>query len=234
MFCTKCGNKLNDGAKFCDRCGNPIDELNVIGKVEKSNIYSDLYNKKTAFNILSWIILIFTIFTPFYKIYSLEEYGFVGSGIFGDLDATFSLFDILKVISYIMEYFEYFDGENIFIALVIIFIVVIIPIILWIESLKYTIKFSKDILNKKGSKRLAHYSEMASLFNLLSIISVLSGIFICGLIFSVSDGKVLGIFKLIFTILELQNGLGWFISVLLFINIKFISKIYMKMVLNQK
>ncbi len=27
MFCSKCGNKLNDGAKFCSQCGNKIEAL---------------------------------------------------------------------------------------------------------------------------------------------------------------------------------------------------------------
>lgn len=24
MFCSKCGNKIEDGAKFCDSCGNAV------------------------------------------------------------------------------------------------------------------------------------------------------------------------------------------------------------------
>ena len=24
MFCTKCGNEIEDGARFCTRCGNPV------------------------------------------------------------------------------------------------------------------------------------------------------------------------------------------------------------------
>ena len=27
MFCTKCGNKLPDNAKFCDKCGNPVGSV---------------------------------------------------------------------------------------------------------------------------------------------------------------------------------------------------------------
>ena len=27
MFCSKCGNKLPDGAKFCDKCGNPVSSI---------------------------------------------------------------------------------------------------------------------------------------------------------------------------------------------------------------
>ena len=32
MFCGKCGNKLDDNAKFCDKCGNPTDASIDIGK----------------------------------------------------------------------------------------------------------------------------------------------------------------------------------------------------------
>lgn len=27
MYCVKCGNRLEDGAKFCNNCGNQIGEI---------------------------------------------------------------------------------------------------------------------------------------------------------------------------------------------------------------
>lgn len=30
MFCSNCGNKLSDGAKFCSECGSPVNPINNI------------------------------------------------------------------------------------------------------------------------------------------------------------------------------------------------------------
>lgn len=38
MFCSSCGNKLNDNSKFCTNCGNKVQENKVDIKTNKSMI----------------------------------------------------------------------------------------------------------------------------------------------------------------------------------------------------
>ena len=46
MFCTKCGNKLNDTDKFCGVCGNPVEEI----KASSINTYNINTNNHSTNN----------------------------------------------------------------------------------------------------------------------------------------------------------------------------------------
>ena len=58
MFCTKCGNKLNDTDKFCGVCGNPVEEI------KESNINTNNHStnnrKKLGILVLLLAILLAT------------------------------------------------------------------------------------------------------------------------------------------------------------------------------
>ena len=34
MFCIKCGEKLNDDAKFCIKCGTKVEKVEVAGEYD--------------------------------------------------------------------------------------------------------------------------------------------------------------------------------------------------------
>ena len=59
MFCTNCGNEINDGALFCTKCGNKIvnnnDNNGLIGKsignTEINNCYYSYGKSITKINL---------------------------------------------------------------------------------------------------------------------------------------------------------------------------------------
>lgn len=81
MFCTKCGNKLKDGAKFCEKCGNPVQLKSEVNKNEKqdsnetilhyqvdqneenkdNNTYNNQNNKKFIIAALGGIALVIAV-----------------------------------------------------------------------------------------------------------------------------------------------------------------------------
>lgn len=53
MFCSKCGNQIEDGAMFCPKCGNKVGEAvdatpNVVVKSKKECIYTSFCRYMTA------------------------------------------------------------------------------------------------------------------------------------------------------------------------------------------
>ena len=53
MFCSKCGNQIDDGAMFCSKCGNKVGEAveaasNVVIKSKKECIYESFCRYMTA------------------------------------------------------------------------------------------------------------------------------------------------------------------------------------------
>lgn len=70
MFCTKCGNKLKDGAKFCDKCGTPVqlksevqDDNKIIEQhyEEENNAIKKFKNKNSIIVILGCIAFIVAV-----------------------------------------------------------------------------------------------------------------------------------------------------------------------------
>lgn len=53
MFCTKCGNKLEEGAKFCSKCSNPVNEINI-----NTSTINDKDNKNTILIIVAVILTV--------------------------------------------------------------------------------------------------------------------------------------------------------------------------------
>ena len=45
MFCSKCGNKIEDGAKFCDNCGNAV-AVEQLGTNASVTVSTKKVNKK--------------------------------------------------------------------------------------------------------------------------------------------------------------------------------------------
>lgn len=41
MFCTNCGAKLADGAKFCSECGTPVEHVQVAGAASQARVTAD-------------------------------------------------------------------------------------------------------------------------------------------------------------------------------------------------
>ena len=56
MFCSKCGNKIEDGAKFCDSCGNAI-VVEQLGKNASATV-SRKSNKKLPVIITTCVVFI--------------------------------------------------------------------------------------------------------------------------------------------------------------------------------
>lgn len=77
MFCSKCGNQLDDNAKFCDKCGTPT---NGAAKVEEKVPDNEcVLSVKPTFNILYFMfkpIVIIAIFLIFSLIGSFAGGGF--------------------------------------------------------------------------------------------------------------------------------------------------------------
>jgi len=72
MFCSNCGNELENSANFCANCGNSINNKEVeklSNGINKSNDYSynllgTKSNKPSGWN---WFAFLFGIFWYFYK-----------------------------------------------------------------------------------------------------------------------------------------------------------------------
>lgn len=83
MFCNKCGNKLDDGARFCSYCGNNIDNgLNTQSVDLNNNQSNNLYvqknnvnssNSEDKFGLISLIIGIISLVI----VLSWESFGFI-------------------------------------------------------------------------------------------------------------------------------------------------------------
>ena len=57
MFCTKCGAKLPDNAKFCPKCGNPCtikkqfsEQVNQTFRSTERKMESEIHNVKQSFS----------------------------------------------------------------------------------------------------------------------------------------------------------------------------------------
>ena len=37
MYCTSCGNKLEENSNFCTKCGNKIDNSNQASKIRRAS-----------------------------------------------------------------------------------------------------------------------------------------------------------------------------------------------------
>ena len=62
MFCTKCGNKMEDNAKFCTSCGNSRDVVNNVSNVNVNNQNNvTKTNKVSIGNCIGTAILIAVI-----------------------------------------------------------------------------------------------------------------------------------------------------------------------------
>jgi hypothetical protein len=59
-FCSNCGNKLDDGAKFCPKCGTPIDGKGDVPQSD-DNGKSDEDAKNTKVGCISLIVIILII-----------------------------------------------------------------------------------------------------------------------------------------------------------------------------
>jgi hypothetical protein len=64
MFCTKCGQQLEDSVQFCTKCGNPLngnvtEEINI-GTGEKLDV-SSRSMEQIAQNYLSYVSLILSV-----------------------------------------------------------------------------------------------------------------------------------------------------------------------------
>ena len=64
MYCSKCGNKIEEGAEFCNKCGNKIESGNNMPNIKKEhwikNTKLGIYisNHKNARTILAVVIVI--------------------------------------------------------------------------------------------------------------------------------------------------------------------------------
>lgn len=89
MFCSNCGNQLNDGVKFCGKCG----EDQTVDDPPHASIVSVVNLEKKKSNI------VFIIFTILFTIVGMLSYifGFNYDGSFYDVDLID--FDVLVTIS---------------------------------------------------------------------------------------------------------------------------------------
>lgn len=136
MYCTSCGNKINDGDKYCTNCGIKLDKIdNVIEDVKVSEGTNGLKIASIILGIIGIIGSLMFIFAPFCLIVSIIGLvlGFCalkkGSNVVGILLSSIGL--VLSIImsvvlvlifiymirgasGYINEnydkYYEYFDN----------------------------------------------------------------------------------------------------------------------------
>lgn len=60
-FCGKCGNQLNEGAKFCPKCGQPTVDAGEVQNTETNNSYSDEPEDE---QIKTWQKIVAVLFWP--------------------------------------------------------------------------------------------------------------------------------------------------------------------------
>lgn len=60
-FCGKCGNQLEEGAKFCPKCGQPTVDADEVQNQETNNSYADETNEE---QIKTWQKVFAVLFWP--------------------------------------------------------------------------------------------------------------------------------------------------------------------------
>lgn len=85
MFCTKCGNALEDNAKFCDRCGtatavNNNNTAKIVDDEVQLSIkpkYKSIYFMWPVYALITFLMILFMLFSII-----SESSGFLFAGLF--------------------------------------------------------------------------------------------------------------------------------------------------------
>ena len=136
MYCKKCGAQIADDADFCQKCGTkqsaetissketPVEQLaSSIGQIQMNNM-----NKTLRLPVI--IVLVLTMLTPFYKIFSIPIAETISSYYFKDIgiDTSFSFIGYAKLLFFITK-----EGGDVSIVLylpVIIYSIILLGVVL--------------------------------------------------------------------------------------------------------
>ena len=61
MYCSNCGKKIADDAKYCPECGQQVVKVTVVRQTKEAIIYSPYNGTFSVFKVLGFIILIIAI-----------------------------------------------------------------------------------------------------------------------------------------------------------------------------
>ena len=83
MYCTQCGNKLRDGAKFCSECGNV-----VVAEVQSNDVEENVIVQQSSIEPTE---IVEEIIIPEEKIESKASNKVILGIVFGTMVITFAL-----------------------------------------------------------------------------------------------------------------------------------------------
>jgi hypothetical protein len=128
MFCSKCGEDLNDSTFFCPKCGTKVEEGNVFTQDQTVSPSNDLLiQTKTNLKVfLLWFFL-----------------GFFGGHCFYIGKKTLGKIHIGISVGFIISFFLFAFYDN-YEALFIALLLLLIQLILWIVGLVIIIKFFRN------------------------------------------------------------------------------------------
>ena len=160
MYCKKCGNQMEDNAKFCGKCGTTVENSN--NAVDNGTKNGSDNDKNTT--ILTVITAVVSLISPFLPLFSLKifgEYSFSPVKLLSLMkDSTSSKYsnDTDVILSY-----------GILIVYLTLFVITIITLIKALqnisnEELNGKIKFFKNITNANSGMFMANLIAFIILF----------------------------------------------------------------------